>query len=158
MEKDDIKIVRRNRVNKKKKKATRTDSNEPAMFSINTAIGQFHFYAHTVRVLGIGVGDAVMFGFNSKKKVGYIYKEEPDIDNYVIGKIGDPSHAALSFTSKNLYQYIDEFFDIAESGRIYFLLSEKPNEKGWWSFTPERNVDSYIKYLKKQNTSSTKKK
>lgn len=94
--------------------------------------GQIIVYKKTCDVMGLGKDDAIMFGLNRIKKVGYIFKEEPQEDSYYPQRSG---HNYGRFTSKDLAQFMVDVFGLSpEDKSAYFEVWPEPNEKGMYEF------------------------
>lgn len=69
-----------------------------------------------------------MFGFNKKNQKAFISKDD-EPDAFIIKR---KDAYALRFTSKDLLQYFEEVFSLADFDKqvFYFKVSDLPNEKG----------------------------
>ena len=97
--------------------------------------GRFGINNKAMELIGLIDNGAVMFALNKKKKCGYIYREDPEYDNYHV-KYSDKKSYAL-FQSENLRSNIINVFRCDERKNVYFLLETEANEKGWYKFTLE---------------------
>lgn len=88
--------------------------------------GTFIIYQATAELLKVEKGDALMFAFSKKKNCAYVFKEEPEQDNYHLGMEGVINYR---FTNKDLMLYFIDFFGIKGDKSVYFNVKSTPNEK-----------------------------
>jgi len=118
-------IARKTTVNFSK---TKTDNS----FKISINSGQFCFYNSIVKTMNLHDNDAVMFAFNKQLKEGYIFKEEPAADNYILKKHCRPY---LRFSNKKLIDdYFIDIFELKDNNSYYFEIENTANNKGWFKF------------------------
>ncbi len=107
-------------------------SHQAPLLKLEMPRGQVTVYKKTSDVMGLSKNDAIMFGFNRIKKVGYVFKEEPQEDSYYPRRSG---RDYCRFTSKDLAQFMVDVFGLRpEDKQTYFEVCPEPNEKGMYEF------------------------
>lgn len=85
-----------------------------------------------IRLLDLKDNDAIMFGFDQKKQVGYIFKEEEQEDSYIV-KIDQKK--SIRFGNKNLCKTMAKIFNLnSQQNLIYFTIAGEPNKDKLWEF------------------------
>ena len=93
--------------------------------------GEIVFYKKVLELMSLNTGDAVMFAFNKKNKVGYIYKEEPEDDSYILK---DSSYQYLRFTSKQLGLFIIDVFELDPTLVSHYFIMKLTHAKDKFKF------------------------
>ena len=90
--------------------------------------GRFTLSKIAAKILGVDIGDGLMFGFNRVNGAGFVIKDD-EPDAFILRRKGIYS---LGVTSKELQDYFVETFDIVDSGKsvFYFSVSHVPNDRG----------------------------
>ena len=122
---EDIIIFRR-------KSCNAIQKNEENVFKMQLPRGCFIFYESIIKALELEENGAVMFAFDYKNKKAYIYKEEKQIDSYILSK---KEKTYMRFTSKQLMIFIEEFFDISDLTMSLFKLTGVVTDNNWHEFT-----------------------
>lgn len=107
-------------------------SRREPMMKLEMPRGQIIIFKKAMDLMGFEKTQAVMFGFNKKEKVGFIFKEDPEDDSYFLR---DNGRYYARFTSKNLMLHMCEVFDIKDKKNAYFVIDPEPNDKGMYRFT-----------------------
>ena len=121
---EDIIIFRRKTCNSIQKNAEN-------VFKMQLPKGCFIFYDSIINTLELEENGAVMFAFDNKNKKAYIYKEEPQLDSYLLGK---KEKTYMRFTSKQLMIFIEEFFDVSDLTVSLFKLTGNAINDNWNEF------------------------
>lgn len=126
---DDILIYRRKRGSSGQWKCR-----EKSLMKVEFEQGRFVVFEKLAKQLGCTNNDAVMFGFSSKDKCAYIFKEEPEEDSYYLRQAG-PERSYYRFTSKDLGNQFFQFFQ--SEAKVAYFEANGTNDKGWTRLIPE---------------------
>lgn len=99
--------------------------------SVDPKSGGIYFYSNTCEMLGLNIGDAVMFSFNKTQQIAYIYKEKLAHDNYIIKK---QNNYVLRINNKDIINLIVKFFQLSQA-RSYLNVDPFPDDKNRYKIT-----------------------
>lgn len=93
--------------------------------------GRFIISDVLAKILNVDNDNGLMFGFNKKAQTGYVVRDD-EMDAFILKRKDKNS---LRFSSKNLVEHFQNTFDLAEEKTTFhFYVSEKPNDKGLFTF------------------------
>lgn len=95
--------------------------------------GRFIISDTLAKLLNVDDGNGLMFGFNRNSGTGYVVRDDED-DAFILKR---KDRFCLRFTSKDLLEHFIKTFKLDEEwiNSYYFLVNEKPNDKGLFVFT-----------------------
>ncbi len=118
-----------------RKKAGRTGTEVRTVkpyISLTLSTSVLGINSSALQLIGLKDGDAIMFGFDQEKQIGYIFKEEPQEDSYII-RVDQKNY--IRFGNKNLCKTMVKIFQLkTQQNLIYFSLSLEPNKDNLWEF------------------------
>jgi hypothetical protein len=118
-------------------KAGQFKKHDKAYIKMEMPRGQFILFDKTINAIGLKHKDAVMFAFSRTAMAGYIWKEEPQDDSYIVQ---NSERNYFRFTSKDLMLYFTEAFklnQITTKSNVYFVVNTQPDQAGRFTFKLE---------------------
>lgn len=93
-----------------------------------TKSGRFSILKQLINKLELKTGDGLMFAGSKQKQHIIVFKEPPDVDNYVCRDIKGSSY--LRFSAKDLSEYIINILGLDDESKYMLVIDGEVDEKG----------------------------
>jgi hypothetical protein len=94
--------------------------------------GRFCIFQKFAEAINAKENDALMFAMSKSNKCAFVFKENPEPDNY---KLSFSNRGYFRFTCKTLAEHFKNVFELVDGDSAVFEVNPIKNEKGYHKLT-----------------------